>query len=165
MTVICMASYQIYCWNNKSFSHMITCISSWLTRSYFWNYVCQNWVIFGIKKLFILRWFLLGFDFALDDSIKNVNKSLFLACPLFRLFLKKRKFSLIYENQLNLRKFPFALNIKTGTELAKIEKIYRKHAIITCGLYFLNPLFDGQIQGILFRKFCLYVWLVFKSKF
>ena len=42
---------------------------------------------------------------------------------------------------------------------------YRTRAIITRGLYILNPLFEGQkrfFQGF-FRKFCPYVWLVFKS--
>ena len=37
---------------------------------------------------------------------------------------------------------------------------------ITCGLYIFNPLFEGQkrfFQEFFFRKFCLYVWLSFKS--
>ena len=48
--------------------------------------------------------------------------------------------------------------------LKKIE--YRTRAIITRGLYILNPLFEGQkrfFQGVFFFKFCLYEWLVFKS--
>ena len=134
---------------------MITCISSWLTRSYFWNYTCQNWVIFRFKKLFILRWFLLGFEFALNESIKNENKFLFLACPLLRLFLKKRKLSLIYG-------FPFALNIKTGTELAKIEAHhYNLRFVIFKPTFWRSKTF---FQWILFRKLYLFVWLVLNCK-
>ena len=43
---------------------------------------------------------------------------------------------------------------------------YHTHAIITRGLYIFHPLFEGQkrfFKEVFFRKFCLYVWLVFKS--
>ena len=43
---------------------------------------------------------------------------------------------------------------------------YRTRAIITRGLYIYYPMFEGQFfvfKGVFFRKFCPYVWLVFKS--
>ena len=43
---------------------------------------------------------------------------------------------------------------------------YHTLVIISCSLYILNPLFDGQklfLKDFFFRKFCLFVLLVFKS--
>ena len=46
---------------------------------------------------------------------------------------------------------------------------YRTRAIITRGLYILNPLFEYQkrfvFQGGFFKKFCLYVWLCIQERF
>ena len=44
--------------------------------------------------------------------------------------------------------------------------MYPMRAIIIRGLYIFYPLFEGQkrfFKEVFFRKFCLYVWLVFKS--
>ena len=77
-------------------------------------------------------------------------------------FLKATKGSVGHNFGLILKEESFSFTHLDDTSY------YRTSAIITHGLYIYDPIFEVHFflfkEGI-FRKFCPYVWLIFKSGF